>query len=541
MTAALRLLCAALLASGALAVDAAAPQRGRPPLPPVSKERPGTFELPHHDFRGEDALRRIYDHILDARFEQADAELERACGPSTGLGPGPAPVEACDVLDATALWWRIQLDPASRALDEAFTESVDRAIENSEAWVERAPDDAEAWFYLGGAYAARVQWRVLRDEKLAAARDGKRIKQAMERSVLLDPNLHDAYFGLGMYKYYADVAPTAAKILRFLLLLPGGDRHEGLREMLRARAGGRLLQGEADYQLHLIYLWYERQTVRALELLEGLRDRYPGNPLFPSQVAEIQDVYQHDITASLRSWRDLLQSAREQRVNAASLAEVQARLGIARQLDALHETDETIAQLTAVVALKPQAPYGSHALAYLRLGEAHDRLGARAEALAAYRTALSLPLADDPHDVRTHAAERQRRAPDAKRAEAYRLSIEGWRLYEGNDMAEAADVLQQSLTLNNADPVARYRYGRVLVARKQEAAALVQFEAALRAARHCPAPILGMAYVEAARLHERAGRRQDALAHYQIASTLFGAAAETRTTASRAVSRLTAK
>ena len=90
------------------------------------------------------------------------------------------------------------------------------------------------------------------------------IKLALERAIELDSGLEDAYFGIGMYKYYADVAPTAAKILRFLLLLPGGDRKEGLAQMLRARNRGRLLQGEADYQLHIVYLWYERQTPRAL-------------------------------------------------------------------------------------------------------------------------------------------------------------------------------------------------------------------------------------------------------------------------------------
>ena len=162
------------------------------------------------------------------------------------------------MLEATALWWRIQLDPDSHALDEEFSASVERAIRTTDAWTVRAPDDPEAWFYLGGAYAARVQWRVLREEKVAAARDGKRIKDALERALALDPDLDDAYFGIGMYRYYADVAPAAARILRFLLLLPGGDRHEGLAQMLRARTRGRLLQGEADYQLHIVYLWYEQ-------------------------------------------------------------------------------------------------------------------------------------------------------------------------------------------------------------------------------------------------------------------------------------------
>ncbi|MFL6279958.1 MAG: hypothetical protein ACJ731_07600 [Vicinamibacterales bacterium] len=480
--------------------------------------------------RGVDGLARAYDFILEARFDQADAELRRACG--------PAPPEACDVLNATAIWWKILLDPESRDLDDEFSAAVDRAIANTEAWTDRAPDDAEAWFYKGGAYAARVQWRVLRDEKLSAARDGKSIKLALERAIELDSTLEDAYFGIGMYKYYADVAPAAAKFLRFLLLLPGGDRREGLEQMLRARSRGKLLQGEADYQLHVIYLWYERQTPRAIQLLQSLHERYPGNPLFLSQIAEIQDIYQHDITASLATWQSLLAAAREQRSNAPVLSEVEARIGIAKQLEALHQTDDAIEMLQSVIALHSAAPYGSLPLAYLKLGEAYDRIGARVSALDAYRAAIAASVSPDPHDVRRHSAEHIRRAPEAKRAEAYRLSLEGWRRLEHNDVQGAANALISSLALNGSDPVARYRYGRLQQARKDDAEALAQFEHAIRGARTCPAPILGNAYLEAARVLERLGRRAEAVSYYTTATTLFGASADTRASATRALTRL---
>jgi len=49
--------------------------------------------------------------------------------------------------------------------------------------------------------------------------------EQLERALTLDPSLQDAYFGIGLYHYYAAVAPTAARVLRWLLLLPGGDRH----------------------------------------------------------------------------------------------------------------------------------------------------------------------------------------------------------------------------------------------------------------------------------------------------------------------------
>ncbi len=487
---------------------------------------------PAPDLRGVDGLVRAYESILEARFDQVDAELRRACP--------PAPREACEVLAATALWWRIQLDPDSLAHDAEFTTAADRAIAATEAWVERDVESAEAWFYVGAAYAVRVQWRVLRDEKLSAARDGKRILRALEKAIELDPGLDDAYFGMGMYKYYADVAPAAARFLRALMFLPGGDRKVGLQQMLRARSRGKLLQGEAEYQLHIIYLWYERQTTRALDILEDLREHYPGNPLFLAETARIQDEYQHDILASLASWRTLLAASREQRSNAPVLAEVRSRLAIAALLERLHQTDQAIEQLDAVVALKPQAPFGSLPLAYLRLGEAHDRLGNRAAAIQAYRSAQALAPSPDIHEVRSATAAKMRRAPDSKQAEAYRLSLTGWRLLEQSDVDGAAAALERSLVLHGGDPVARYRLGRVLQAQKNDAAAAAQFEAALRGAKNCPPPILGNVYIEAARLHERAGHRDQAISYYRIAASLFGAGAESRAAATRALARLKA-
>ena len=487
---------------------------------------------PPSQIRGIEGLARAYNTILEARFDQVEGELRRACG--------PAPQEACDVLAATALWWRILLDPQSRALDAEFSTAVDRAIRSSEAWTERAPDDAEAWFYLGGAYAARVQWRVLRDDKLAAARDGRNIKLALERATTLDPGLDDAYFGLGMYKYYADVTPAAAKVLRFLLLLPGGDRKEGLEQMLRARHRGRLLRGEAAYQLHIIYLWYERQTARALQLLADLHEQYPGNPLFLIQIAEIQDAYQHDITASLTTWRTLLAATREPRANVSALGDVRAHLGIARQLEALHQTDHAIEALQAVVEQSPAAPYSSLPLAYLRLGQAYDRLGQRAPAIKAYRSAIAAAGSPDPYSVRAQANDRLLRAPDPKRSEAYRLSLEGWRRLEHNDLPAAAAALDRSVALHGSDPVARYRLGRVHQARKQDSLALAQFEHAIRNGKSCPPPILANVHLEAARLYEGLGHRDRAISHYRIVATLFGAANDSRTAATRALTRLNA-
>ena len=482
------------------------------------------------DLTGVDGLVRVYDAILDADFDRADAELKRACP--------PAPVPACDVLAATATWWRILLDPESRALDARFSAQVERAIASTEDWAAREPRSAEAQFYVGGAYAARVQWRVLRDEKLAAARDGKRIKGALERAVALDPSLEDAYFGIGLYQYYADVAPAAAKFLRFFLLLPGGDKTEGLAQMRRTRAHGTLLQGEADYQLQIIYLWYEHRADLAVELLRDLHKRYPANPIFAAQLADVEDGYEHDLTASLATWRALLAAARAGTVNEPDLAEARARLGIAHVLDALRETDLALETLRALIQARPPRPQGALAAGYLALGEAEDRLGHRDAAVAAYRLAADAAPPADTAGVRDRVSNHLRRVPDPKRAEAYRLSLEGWRLLERGNAADAEPLLARAVTLDPRDPVARYRHARALQARREDSAALVEYSAAIAGAAAAPPPIAAAALLDAARLEERLGHREQAIAHYQAASTWFGGAAETRAAARRALQRL---
>ena len=217
----------------------------------------------------------------------------------------PAPAEACAALGGVSLWWQILLEPESRQLDARLQRAGGgggRAP--ATAWTKREPQRAEAWFYLAGSYAPLVQWRVLRGERLAAARDAKKIKDALERALAArSRSRRRATSGSALYHYYADVAPTAAKICAGCCFSPAAIACRGLQEMLQARQRGVLLRGEADYQLHLIYLWYEQKPAQALELLEGLDARYPTNPLFLQRIAEVQDEYLHDRRASAAAWQ----------------------------------------------------------------------------------------------------------------------------------------------------------------------------------------------------------------------------------------------
>ena len=114
----------------------------------------------------------------------------------------------------------------------------------------------------------------------------------------------------------------------------GGDRVRGLNEMSRARDGGALLRGEADYQLHLIYVWYEHRPQDAIALLRSLDERYPTNPVFLQRIAETYDDYLHNARASVAAWQTLIDRANRDRVYDAArvmaLAEKKRRAIIAR-------------------------------------------------------------------------------------------------------------------------------------------------------------------------------------------------------------------
>jgi tetratricopeptide (TPR) repeat protein len=259
----------------------------------------------------------VYDTILNAQFDRAAAMLADTCP--------PAPAEACAVLAVVSLWWQILVHPESRVHDRALQVAAAKALAATTQWTSRAPDDAEAWFYLAAAYGPLLQLHVLRGERVSAAREGKKIKDALERALRLDPELDDAYFGIGLYHYYAAVAPAYAKLVRWLLFLPGGDRAKGLEEMQRARERGDWLRGEADFQLHVLYLWYEQRPRDALDLLISLDARYPANPIFLARIADLHDVYFHDVDASAEAWRTLIDRARDGRVFDASAIVVHAQ------------------------------------------------------------------------------------------------------------------------------------------------------------------------------------------------------------------------
>jgi hypothetical protein len=191
------------------------------------------------------------------------------------------------LIEADALWWKIYCKWAERKYntidawshtrrpepeDDAYLKLADKVVRLAEASIAKS-DTAEMEFYAGMGYASRARLFGLRYEKMPTARAGVEGRKHLLRCIELDP-------GLGLYNYYVDTLSAMAKVLRFFMGIPGGDKRVGLRQLETAAAKGELVQAEARFNMAKNLRNYDHDYARAAEAAAPLTSEFPENPLF---------------------------------------------------------------------------------------------------------------------------------------------------------------------------------------------------------------------------------------------------------------------
>jgi tetratricopeptide (TPR) repeat protein len=196
------------------------------------------------------------------------------------------------LLEADARWWKIycaacefrwgMIDAwkrSERPEDVPYLALADKGIHLAEAQLARG-ESAELHFYAGMGYALQARLYGLRFERRATAHAGVKGREHLLRAAQLDPNLADAYAGLGLYNYYVDTLSPIVKVLRFFMGIPGGSRAEGLRQLQTAAEKGELTGVEARFYLAKCLRNYDQKYEQAVALAEPLVRNYPHNSLF---------------------------------------------------------------------------------------------------------------------------------------------------------------------------------------------------------------------------------------------------------------------
>jgi tetratricopeptide (TPR) repeat protein len=196
------------------------------------------------------------------------------------------------LLEANARWWQIYcavcdvkwnlIDAWDRGKlrdDDAYFALADRAITLAEAEI-KARETAEMHVYAGMAFGLKTRLYGLRGERLNVARSGVKGRAHFARALELDPEMGDACTGMGLYNYFADVLSPMAKVFRFFMGIPGGNKQEGIRQLEKAMATAELSASEARFYLARNLRTFDQKYERAAELLEPLVAEYPQNPVF---------------------------------------------------------------------------------------------------------------------------------------------------------------------------------------------------------------------------------------------------------------------
>ena len=196
------------------------------------------------------------------------------------------------LLEAETMWWRIWCTsaefrygmsyPRHRAklpADQHYIELSAKASSLAEVQI-ALQDTAEMEFYAGMGDALLARIYGLRGETRNGARAGVRARERLMHAVALDPDLSDAYMGLGLYNYYADTLSGIARVLRFFMGIPGGSKQEGVQQLERAINEGVLTPPEARFYLAVNLHNYEQKYEQALQVAGPLAEKYPANPLF---------------------------------------------------------------------------------------------------------------------------------------------------------------------------------------------------------------------------------------------------------------------
>jgi tetratricopeptide (TPR) repeat protein len=196
------------------------------------------------------------------------------------------------LLESEAEWWKTycaaceikwgQVDAWKRERkpeDEAYLALADKAIGLARERITKS-DSAEMHLYVGLGLALKARLYGLRDEKRPTAHAGVAARAEFLRALELDPDMADATAGLGLYNYYIDTLSAVAKMLRFFMGIPGGNKQEGIRQMQVGIDRGAFLSVDTRFYLAKNYRQYDQRYQDALTVAGPLVAEYPHNPIF---------------------------------------------------------------------------------------------------------------------------------------------------------------------------------------------------------------------------------------------------------------------
>ena len=142
---------------------------------------------------------------------------------------------------------------------------------------EQLEQTTEVKFYTGCAYGFLARTHGMRQEWWSAYWAASSCENYLEEVIDEDPEFNDAYFELGVIKYYPAVAITGFTSTLAWIGGMSGDRELGLNYLNNVADNGELFKAEANIVLGLIFNNFENDLTTAFEYYSKVIEIHPEN------------------------------------------------------------------------------------------------------------------------------------------------------------------------------------------------------------------------------------------------------------------------
>ena len=212
---------------------------------------------------------------------------------------------------AAAHWWHLAqaIEYPLSDVETQFNENIDLAIQHADEELGRLnckdaaqkKRAAEVYLFKGGAEGLRGRWLVTQTSWVKAYFAGRSGDNDLHHALKLNPELYDAYLGVGIYDYFSDTLSGFMGAMSAIFVR--GDRKRGIEEIKLAIDKSPRARIEASVFLAEIYTFEENTPQKAIDVLKMPRQELPDSPL----------IYLMEITAyyQMKDWATVEREAHE--------------------------------------------------------------------------------------------------------------------------------------------------------------------------------------------------------------------------------------
>jgi hypothetical protein len=186
--------------------------------------------------------------------------------------------------DAFADRPKLSPDPALR---NHFQDAIARTEKLAHARLDHDPKDRDALFALTLSSGLQADYAALIEKRnLASLHFTKQASASAQELLAVCHDCYDALLATGFSKY---IIGSMAAPVRWILRMGGlpADKQGGIADLQTTADHGHYLAPFARILLAIAYV-REKDKGRALELLDGLQQEFPGNTLFPREIAHLR-------------------------------------------------------------------------------------------------------------------------------------------------------------------------------------------------------------------------------------------------------------